>query len=87
MGSRSGGRTPFQPSVVTRSSSCFHQAHASRQDHRHRHRRLGSPLWKPVVKFVRRYRSTKFKVVLGVKVPNQVYYQSIDSGKTIKVVR
>jgi hypothetical protein len=44
-------------------------------------------LWKPVVKFVRRYRSTRFKVLIGVKVPNQAYYQSIDSGKTIKVVR
>jgi hypothetical protein len=25
--------------------------------------------------------------LIGVKVPNQAYYQSIDSGKTIKVVR
>jgi hypothetical protein len=44
-------------------------------------------LWKKVVKFVRRYRRTKFKVLLGVKEAGKPYYKSIDSGKVVTVIR
>lgn len=44
-------------------------------------------LWKGVVKFVKRYRKTKFKVLLGVKETGKPYYKSIDSGKVVTVVR
>jgi hypothetical protein len=44
-------------------------------------------LWKPVKKFLRKYRKTKLKVMLGTQVPGKPYYQSIDSGKVFSVVR
>jgi hypothetical protein len=44
-------------------------------------------LWKPVKKFLRKYRRTKLKVMLGTQVPGKPYYQSIDSGKVFTVVR
>jgi hypothetical protein len=44
-------------------------------------------LWKKVVKFVRRYPKTKFKVLLGVKEAGKPYYKSIDSGKVVTVIR
>jgi hypothetical protein len=44
-------------------------------------------LWKPVVKFVKRYRKTRFRVLLGTQVPGKPYYQSIDNGKVVTVRR
>ena len=40
-----------------------------------------------MVKFLRKYRKTKLKVLLGTQVPGKPYYQSIDSGKVFTVVR
>jgi hypothetical protein len=44
-------------------------------------------LWKPVARFLRKYKKTKLKVMLGTQVPGKPYYQSIDSGKVFTVVR
>jgi hypothetical protein len=44
-------------------------------------------LWRPVKKFLKHYRKTKLKVLLGTAVPGKPYYQSIDSGKVFTVVR
>ena len=44
-------------------------------------------LWKPVAKFLRKYKRTRLKVLLGTQVPGKPYYQSIDNGKVFTVVR
>jgi hypothetical protein len=44
-------------------------------------------LWRPVAKFLRKYKRTKLKVLIGLQVPGKPYYRSIDSGKTFTVVR
>ena len=44
-------------------------------------------LWKPVAKFLKKYKKTKLKVLLGIQEPGQNYFSSIDSGKTFTVVR
>src|SRR3954471_14739745 len=44
-------------------------------------------LWKPVARFLRKYRKTKLRVMLGLQVPGKPYYQSIDGGKVFTVVR
>jgi hypothetical protein len=40
-----------------------------------------------VAKFLRHYKRTKLKVLLGLQAPGQNYYSSIDSGKIFTVVR
>jgi hypothetical protein len=44
-------------------------------------------LWKPVAKFLKKYKRTKLKVLIGLQEPGKPYYKSIDSGKTFTVVR
>lgn len=44
-------------------------------------------LWKPVAKFLKKYKRTKLKVLIGLPEPGKPYYTSIDSGKTFTVVR
>jgi hypothetical protein len=44
-------------------------------------------LWKPVAKFLKKYRRTKLRVLIGLQEPGKPYYTSIDSGKVFTVVR
>jgi hypothetical protein len=44
-------------------------------------------LWRPVARFLKKYRRTKLKVLIGLQEPGKPYFKSIDSGKTFTVVR
>jgi hypothetical protein len=44
-------------------------------------------LWKPVAKFLRKYKRTKLRVMIGLQVPGKPYYQSTGSGKVFTVIR
>jgi hypothetical protein len=44
-------------------------------------------LTREFARFLRHYRKTRIKVLLGAQVPGQKYYQSLDSGKVVTLVR